>query len=261
VSTDNRKLVVAVVSMILLALAFVSSNVAANHRPTPHHLPVGLVGSSQATGALARQLERRAPGAFNVRSYGSAAQAQTAILHRVVYGAFDSGPPPSLLVASAASPVVATVLQKTFAPFARAQGQTLKVRDLAPLPNTDSSGVTSTSAILSLIIAGILGSSVVYLVTRDRRRVVRLAALVALGIGAGLAAALATNVVVGAVSGHFLAIWGVATLFVLAVALPIAAFQALFGLPGTGIGLIVFLVIGNPASGGSTAPELLPGFW
>jgi hypothetical protein len=182
-------------------------------------------------------------------------------LHRVVYGAFDPGPPSSLLVASAASLVIATLLQKTFAPVARSQGQTLKVRDLAPLPSSDSSGVTSTSAVLSLIIAGILGSSVVYLVTQHRRRAVRLAALVSLGIGAGLAAALATDVVVGAVSDHFLAIWGVATLFVLAVALPIAAFQALFGLPGTGIGLIVFLVIGNPASGGSTAPELLPGFW
>jgi uncharacterized phage infection (PIP) family protein YhgE len=27
------------------------------------------------------------------------------------------------------------------------------------------------------------------------------------------------------------------------------------------IGAVLFLVIGNPASGGSSAPELLPGFW
>jgi hypothetical protein len=32
--------------------------------------------------------------------------------------------------------------------------------------------------------------------------------------------------------------------------LPIAAFQALFGLGGTAIGAFMFLVIGNPASGG-----------
>ena len=32
------------------------------------------------------------------------------------------------------------------------------------------------------------------------------------------------------------------------------------GMP-TAIGVILFLVIGNPASGGSSAPELLPGFW
>jgi hypothetical protein len=53
----------------------------------------------------------------------------------------------------------------------------------------------------------------------------------------------------------------VATLFVLAIGLPIASFQVIFGIAGTAIGWILFLVIGNPASGGSSAPELLPGFW
>jgi hypothetical protein len=43
--------------------------------------------------------------------------------------------------------------------------------------------------------------------------------------------------------------------------MPIAAFQVIFGIAGTAIGAVLFLVIGNPASGGSSAPELLPGFW
>jgi hypothetical protein len=73
--------------------------------------------------------------------------------------------------------------------------------------------------------------------------------------------ALVTNVLVGAYPRHFFAVWGVATLFVLAISLPIAAFQVIFGVAGTAIGWALFLVIGNPASGGSSAPELLPGFW
>ena len=52
-----------------------------------------------------------------------------------------------------------------------------------------------------------------------------------------------------------------ATLFVLAIGMSIAAFQMIFGIAGTAVGAILFLVIGNPASGGSSAPELLPGFW
>ena len=35
----------------------------------------------------------------------------------------------------------------------------------------------------------------------------------------------------------------------------------LVGAGGVAIGAVMFLVIGNPASGGSSAPELLPGFW
>jgi hypothetical protein len=53
----------------------------------------------------------------------------------------------------------------------------------------------------------------------------------------------------------------VATLFVLALAMPIAAFQALLGLPGAAVGLLVFVVVGDPAAGGSTAPQLLPDPW
>ena len=73
--------------------------------------------------------------------------------------------------------------------------------------------------------------------------------------------ALVTNVVVGAFPRQFLGMWGVATLFVLALGLSIVAFQVLVGVAGTAIGAVMFLVIGNPASGGSSAPELLPGFW
>jgi hypothetical protein len=235
--------------------------VAANHEPRPHNLPLGIIGPAPAVAAITGQLDRRAPGAFAVRAYGSPAAARTAILHRSIYGALEPGPPPVLLVADAASAFVAALLQKTFQAAAHAQGQRLTVRDLAPLPLSDSTGGTPFSATLSLIIIGILGTSMIYLVTRNRTLAVRLTALVILAAGAGLLTAVVTNVVVGAFSGHFLAIWGVATLFVLAMVMPIAAFQVLLGLPGTAVGLVVFVVIGDPSAGGSTAPQLLPNPW
>jgi hypothetical protein len=200
-------------------------------------------------------------GAFQILGYRSPAAARTAILRRSVYGAFDPGPPPSLLIADAASLPVATLLQETFTAAARAQGAPLIVHDLVPLPPTDPTGGTAFSATLSLIIAGVLGSSLLYLVTQGRDLAVHLSAVLALGIGAGLLTAIATNIVVGAFTSQFLAIWGVAALFVLALALPIAFFQRLLGLPGTGVGLLVFIVVGDPSSGGATAPQLLPDPW
>ena len=129
-----------------------------------------------------------------------------------------------------------------------------------PLPPSDSTGATSFSVVLSLILAGLVGASLVYAYTMNRQAV-RVGVTMALGVGAGLVTALVTNVLIEAYPGHFFAVWGVATLVVFAIALPIAAFQAIFGIAGTGIGWILFLVIGNPASGGSSPPELLPGFW
>jgi hypothetical protein len=258
---ENRKLAIALVGVLAVVFIFVSSNVAANHDPKPHDLPVGMVGPAQLVGATARQLDRRAPGAFQILGYRSLAAARTAILHRAVYGAFDPGPPPSLLIANAASLPVATLLQETFTAADRPHGARLVVHDLVPLPPTDPTGATSFSATLSLIIAGVLGSSIVYMTTRGRTLAAHLSAVIVLGIGAGLLTAVATNVVVGAFSGHFLAIWGVAALFVLALALPIAFFQRLLGLVGTGVGLLVFIVVGDPSSGGATAPQLLPDPW
>jgi hypothetical protein len=252
---------IALVGVLAVVFALVGSNVAANHAPKPHHVPVGIIGTPAEVGAVAGPLGQRAPGAYEIREYPSLAAARTAILHRTVYGAYRPFPAPLLLVASAASPSVAALLQQTFAAPARQQGRALVVRDLVPLPSSDSRGATAFSAVLSLIIAGIMGSTVIYLLGRHRPPPARLAAMVVLGIGAGLVTAVVTNVVVGAFPGHFLGVWGVAALFVLALGIPIAAFQVLVGAPGTAIGAVMFLVIGNPASGGSSAPELLPGFW
>ena len=260
-SPDDRKLLFASLGILVAVFALVSSNVAANHSPKPHGLPIGIVGRPAVADAARAGLARAAPGAFDIHAYQSLTSARTAVLDRAVYGAFQPVPSPVLLVASAASPPVAILLQRTFASVASRTGRALAVHDLVPLPSSDSSGATSYSAILSLIIVGLAGTSVVFILTRHRPEAVRVVLTVALGLGAGLITALVTNVLIGAFSAHFFAVWGVTTLFVLAIGLPIAALQVIFGIAGTAIGAVLFLVIGNPASGGSSAPQLLPGFW
>jgi hypothetical protein len=259
--SDDRKLLAGALGVLVAVFALVASNVAANHSPKPHDVPIGIVGTPGVGVAVRAELARGAPGAYDVHPYRSLASARTAVLHRSVYGAFQPVPSPVLLVAAAASPPVAVLLQRTFASVAGRSGRALTVEDLAPLPSSDSSGATSFSVVLGLILAGLAGTSLVYAFTQHRSEAVRVMVTVTLGVGAGLITALVTNTLIGAYPGHFFAVWGVATLFVLAIGLPIAAFQVIFGVAGTAIGWILFLVIGNPASGGSSAPELLPGFW
>ena len=262
VSSDNRKLVMAIVGVLIACFALVYSNVAANHSPKPHNLPIGIVGPAGVVDAARAQLARADPGGFKVHDYNSLTVAKTAVLHRSVYGAYQPAPSAVLLTADAASPPVAALLQRVFTSASETAGRPLDVEDVAPLPPPDSSGATIFSSVLSLIIAGLAGSSIVYAFTRHRRESVRIVATAVIGIAAGLITAVVTTVIVGSFpDDRFFQVWGVALLFVLAVGLPIAAFQTLFGLPGTAIGFLLFLVIGNPASGGSSAPELLPSFW
>ncbi|MBV9335019.1 MAG: hypothetical protein JO243_03925 [Solirubrobacterales bacterium] len=106
------------------------------------------------------------------------------MLHRSVYGAFQPVPAPVLLVASAASPPVAALLRRTLSGAASRSGRALAVHDLVPLPSSDSSGATSFSVVLSLILAGLVGASLVYAFTMNRPEAVRVGVAVALGVGA-----------------------------------------------------------------------------
>jgi hypothetical protein len=262
VRVEDRRLLGGLAAVLLVVFAIVGSNVAANHSPKPHDVPIGLVGTPRAVGAVAQPLKLSFPGAYEIHDYARPEDARTAILHRKIYGSYQPQPSPVVMIASAASPSVANLLEQTFRAVAQAQGAPApKVQDLAPLPKSDSRGATSFSAVLSLIIAGVLGSTVIYVLGRHRPPPVRLGIAFSLAICAGLVTALITNVIVDAFPGRFFGVWIVASLFVLALILPISAFQVLIGVAGTAVGAVMFLVIGNPASGGSSAPELLPGFW
>jgi hypothetical protein len=260
-SSRDRKLVVALIGLLVVVFALVGSNVAANHEPKPHDVPIGIFGSPPAVTAVESSLRRTAPGAYKSHRYASLASARSAILDRRVYGAYRPSSPALLLVASAASSSVSALLEQTFRTVAGKQHKALVVRDLVPLPRSDPRGGTAFSAVVSLIITGVLGSSIIFLLGTHRPPALRLATGITLAIGAGLITALLTNVIIKAFPGEFLGVWGVATLYVLALILPISAFQVFVGIAGTAIGAVMFLVIGNPASGGGTAPELLPGFW
>jgi ABC-type multidrug transport system permease subunit len=53
----------------------------------------------------------------------------------------------------------------------------------------------------------------------------------------------------------------IGTLTVLSVATTTVAFQSLLGVVGTGVAIILFVILGNPGAGGAAPPEMLPGLW
>ena len=93
-------------TVLIFVFALVYSNVAANHAPKPHAVPIGVIGIPATVAAVTDGLARSSPGAYAVHAYSSVAAARTAILHRAVYGAYRPAPAPLLLVASASSTAV-----------------------------------------------------------------------------------------------------------------------------------------------------------
>ncbi|MEV4195293.1 hypothetical protein AB0J65_28465, partial [Streptomyces toxytricini] len=132
------------------------------------------------------------------------------------------------------------------------------VRDLVPLPAGDVRGAGLAAAALPLVMGGLLGAlALTRLVRGPARRVVGALAFAVTG-GLGVAAIL--QFLLGSLEGSYAANAAAVALAVAAVSLSLIGLESLLGYAGFGIGSAVMMLIGNPLSGTSTAPEMLPGW-
>src|SRR2546423_8275483 len=65
----------------------------------------------------------------------------------------------------------------------------------------------------------------------------------------------------GVFSGHVVALCAIAALTIFASGAATGGIQAAAGPAGTGLVILVFVILGNAASGGPFARPLLPGLW
>src|SRR5690348_7144405 len=94
------------ITLLVVAFAWPAS------RTAPRDLPVALVAPAAVATQVQQQMAQAHPGAFQVTRFGSTAVAERAIRTREVYGALVLAPKPEVLTASAASPVVAQLLDQ-----------------------------------------------------------------------------------------------------------------------------------------------------
>ena len=223
-------------------------------RIEPRDLPVVVAGPQQAATAMAGQLRARRPGAFAVTIVADGAAADEALRDRRAYAAFVLGQQGvSLHLASAASPVVAQVLQSALAEPGRA------VVDVVPIDSDDPRGAGFAAGFLPLVLTSIAVGALLSLLVVGR--LARLTGLVAFAVLAGLAGTAVLQYGLSALPGEYLANAGVVGLLALAMSGSVAGLAALLGRPGIGLGVVLMFMVGNPFSAVTAAPELLPQPW
>lgn len=236
--------------LAVLAFAWPAARIA------PRGLPVGVVGTGAASERVLAGLNRSEPGGFDVRRYADQAAARAAIRDRDIYGAFVIGPGGvTVLEASAASPSVAALLSTV--------GQHLgssrpAVQDVVPLPASDPRGLVLPSALLPLTICGVIMAAVIGLVLAFRPAWRQIMALIVVSATAGLGAYLIAQGFLGALPHHAVATWAALSLILLAIGSATAGLIALIGAGGLGLSILALIFVGNPFSGATSAPELLP---
>ncbi|CAL9386617.1 hypothetical protein SUDANB15_01161 [Streptomyces sp. enrichment culture] len=255
VPPHRRVAAVIVLAPVLVALALWAFAWPAA-RTAPRDLPLGVAGPAAATAPLEQRLQDR-EGAFALHRYADEPAAREAVEDREVYGAVvvtEQGP--KLLTASAASPLVAQLLQQAVADPASAPGARATTVDVVPAAAGDPRGAAVNASVLPLALAGIgTGAAVTLLGLRGVRAVAAL--VVSATLTGGVAAALAQSWL-EAVPGNWWAVAGTFGLAALAMGAAVAGLAALAGRAGLGLGTLLIMLLGNPFSGASSAPEMLP---
>ena len=239
---------------MLAAFAWPATNI------TPRDLPIGLAAPDPVAAQIEKGLASGAENAVDVTRVADRAEAERLIRDREIYGAIVIGPDgAAVLTASAASPVVAQLLGQLATNLGQAFGQPAQIVDVVPLPADDPRGAGLASAALPLLAGGLAAAALLSRILPSA--VSRLLGAVGLAALAGLAMTAVLQFWLGSLAGSYWANAGVLALAIAASATVLLGLERLLGNAGLAIGAAVLLLLGNPLSGLTSAPEMLPRGW
>ncbi|MDX3578290.1 MULTISPECIES: DUF3533 domain-containing protein [unclassified Streptomyces] len=258
-----------VVGVVALHLLFIASYVGALHDPKPKDVPFGVVAPGAAARQTVARLEKLPGSPLAPRTVTDAATARKQILDREIDGALivsPSGATDTLLVATGGGKVLAATLVTLTTALEKSEARTLRTLDVAPADQEDANGLSSFYLAVGWCVGGYLCASIMVISSgagssTPRRAVIRLLAMVVVGIVGGLGGALIVGPILGALPGGLAAYWGLGALIIFAVGAATLAFQGVFGLAGVGLVILLVVILGNPSAGGALPPPLLPPFW
>ncbi|WP_082097364.1 hypothetical protein [Demequina silvatica] len=225
-----------------------------------HDVPIAVVAPAEAADQIAGALEAAQPGAFEVTVAASQEEAEALILDREVYGAFVVGAEGlGVEIATAASPTVATLLTQVGQAAAAQQGLAATVTDVVPTSEDDPRGVGLSAGALPIALGGFIAGVATTLLIRGTGR--RLAAMGLFAAVGGLAMVSILEFWFGTLTGSFWATAAAAMLGILATGMTVLGLESLLGRPGIAVGALLIVFLGNPLSGLTSAPEMLPQPW
>jgi len=262
---DRQSLVrgaVAIVAAMIVGLGFVWSFVGALHQPKFHNVPIAVLGPPALTKALG------SGGEFAVTRVDSERAAVDRIDDRKADGGIVVGPRGiNVLVASVAGLTISDALSTDLPPKLSAlapAGTPVQVVDVKPAPKNDPLGLSPFFLALSVVIGNYIGAiffGLAFGVKPEASRVWwRLLGVSILGLVLALGE-VGVVYAIGPLHGHYVPLVLVSLLLGVSASFITVGLQSFLGILGTTVAILVFVILGNPSSGGPIPTQLLPGIW
>ncbi|MFG2625796.1 DUF3533 domain-containing protein [Streptomyces sp. NPDC048473] len=258
-----------VIGVLGLQLLFIASYVGALHKPKPTDVPFGVVAPQQMSAQLITELKNLPGGPLDPRTAADAATAREQILNREIDGALIVSPrstTDTVLVASGGGTVLADALTKIITKVDPTQQRTVRSVDLAPASDQDFDGLSSFYLVVGWCVGGYLCASILAISAGSKpanrqRAVIRTGVMALYSIVGGIGGAIIIGPILGALPGSFWGLSGLGALTVFAVGMLTLALQALTGIVGIGLAVLIVVIAGNPSAGGAFPLPMLPDFW
>lgn len=258
-----------VIGVLGLQLLFIASYVGALHKPKPTDIPFGVVAPQQVSAQVIGRLEGLPGGPLDPRKVSDAAEAREQILNRDIDGALivgSRGTTDTLLVASGGGTVLADSLVKIITRVDASQQRTVRAVDAAPASGEDFDGLSSFYLVVGWCVGGYLCASILAIsagakAANRQRAAIRTGVMALYSVAGGIGGAVIIGPILGALPGSVWGLAGLGALVVFAVGMFTLALQALTGIVGIGLAVLVIVIAGNPSAGGAFPLPMLPDFW
>ncbi|MFF8914486.1 DUF3533 domain-containing protein [Streptomyces sp. NPDC015032] len=258
-----------VIGVLGLQLLFITSYVGALHKPKPTDVPFGVVAPRQVSAQLLTELKNLPGGPLDPRAVADAATAREQILNREIDGALIVSPTSTtdtVLVASGGGTSMADTLTKIITKVDQTQRRTVRSVDLAPASDQDFNGISSFYLVVGWCVGGYLCASILAISAgakpaNRQRALIRTGVMALYSVVGGIGGAIIIGPVLGALPGSFWGLSGLGALTVFAVGMLTLALQALTGIVGIGLAVLIVVIAGNPSAGGAFPLPMLPDFW
>ena len=253
-----RKVMLAMIGLTAVIVAVFCSYSSAFGKPAAHHIPVAVAASPAV---LARLETSPALRVYQVRDL---AVARNMVEDRAVYGGLvlTRTGRATLVVANGGGHVVEAVLVQL---GQQAAGTALNTVDVAPTSPGDPNGLVEFYCVVFLGIGAAVGATMLARILGPvphlRGALKRLGLMMVHTALLSAAITLFTDVVYGALAGHFWLLFLTLWLYVMAVCLAITGFAELEGPLASIAGIGLFVAFGNTSSGGAVPRPLLDGFF
>ncbi|MFI7289074.1 DUF3533 domain-containing protein [Streptomyces anulatus] len=258
-----------VIGVLGLQLLFIASYVGALHKPVPTDVAFGVVAPQQLSQQLVDRLDGLPGGPLDPRTVGSAAEAREQIMNRDIDGALivsPEGRTDTLLVASGGGTVLSGALKQILTQVEASQQRTVRTVDVAPASPDDFDGLSSFYLVVGWCVGGYLCASILAISAgskpaNQQRAVIRTGVMALYAIAGGIGGAIIIGPILGALPGSFWGLSGLGALVVFSVGMITLALQALTGIVGIGLAVLIIVIAGNPSAGGAFPLPMLPDFW